>query len=102
MCFIESYVLDNSDLQQIILLRFFLLTSSLIRNFRDSGAWFPHLANAGKYLTSLAVVALNVLKTNYKSNNSNSNGNGNSSSILKDDPFLLAWLVVIVTSSLYG
>jgi len=73
-----------------------------IRNFRDSGAWFPHLANAGKYLTSLAVVALNVLKTNYKSNNSNSNGNGNSSSILTDDPFLLAWLVVIVTSSLYG
>ena len=57
-----------------------------IRKSIDTGDWFPHLANTGKYLTSLSVVVLTTIKTNSGA----------------DSPTITVWVALIVASSLYG
>ncbi|XP_045540041.1 xenotropic and polytropic retrovirus receptor 1 [Papilio machaon] len=62
-----------------------------LRRYRDSKEAFPHLVNAGKYSTTFFVVLFATLRTMYSQNYTDS----------YDNPFLYAWFVCQLVSSLY-
>ena len=69
-----------------------LRLAQCIRRYRDTGEKFPHLANAGKYTTTIFVVVFSTLHNTYEANSQEST----------HQPFFYTWIVCSFISSIYA
>lgn len=70
----------------------YLRFAQCLRRYRDTGEKFPHLANAGKYTTTMFVVIFSTLYNTYEANNQE----------LTYQPFFYTWIVFSFISSIYA
>nr|CAD7464561.1 unnamed protein product [Timema tahoe] len=63
-----------------------------LRRYRDSKEAFPHLANAGKYSTTFAVVIFSTLRAM----------NADKYESKYDNPYFYLWILAAVVSTLYA